>query len=51
LRRQLPAGQHLIGSPAEYKAGLGLAIERSRLWLHESRTYVKFTQTRTDIFA
>jgi hypothetical protein len=32
------------GSPAEYKAGLDLAIDRGWLWLHESGTYVKFTQ-------
>jgi hypothetical protein len=31
-------------TPAEYKAGLTLAISRSLLWLHESETYVKFTQ-------
>src|SRR5580693_8675637 len=32
------------GSPAEYGAGLKAAIERGWLWLHESGTYVKFTQ-------
>jgi hypothetical protein len=32
------------GSPAEYAAGLKLAIERGWLWLHESGTYVKFTE-------
>jgi hypothetical protein len=26
----------LRGSPAEYKAGLDLCIERGWLWLHES---------------
>jgi len=31
------------GTPAEYKAGLDLAIERSWLVLHGSGTYVKFT--------
>jgi hypothetical protein len=31
------------GSPAEYTAGLDLAIERGWLALHESGTYVKFT--------
>jgi hypothetical protein len=31
------------GSPAEYGAGLDLAIARGWLWLHESGTYVKFT--------
>ena len=32
-----------IGSPAEYGAGLKLAIERGWLWKHESGTYVKLT--------
>jgi hypothetical protein len=39
------------GSPAEYGAGLKLAIERGWLWLHESGTYVKFTQAAADLFA
>jgi hypothetical protein len=30
-------------TPAVYKAGLDLAIERGWLVLHESGTYVKFT--------
>jgi hypothetical protein len=34
------------GKPAEYSAGLKLAIERGLLWMHESGTYVKFTQAR-----
>jgi hypothetical protein len=38
-------------SPAEYKAGLDLAIERGWLWLHESGTYVKFTATGAELFA
>jgi hypothetical protein len=38
-------------SPAEYKAGLELAIERGWLWLHESGTYVKFTQVGAELFA
>jgi len=33
----------LRGSPAEYKAGLDLAIKHGWLLLHESGTYVKFT--------
>src|SRR6516225_4258966 len=33
------------GSPAEYKAGLDLAIAKGWLWLHESGTYVKFTDS------
>ena len=38
-------------SPAEYKAGLDLAIELGWLWLHESGTYVKFTQAGAELFA
>jgi hypothetical protein len=41
----------LKGSPAEYKAGLDLAISRGWLWRHESGTYVKFTQTGAELFA
>jgi hypothetical protein len=36
-------------TPAEYKAGLDLAIERG--WLHESGTFVRFTQAGADLFA
>ena len=32
------------GTPAEYKAGLNLAIERGWLEIHESGTFVRFTQ-------
>ena len=39
------------GSPAEYGAGLALAIELGWLELHESGTYVKFTQAGADLFA
>ena len=39
------------GSPAEYLAGLKLAIERGWLLLHESGTYAKFTQAGADLFA
>ena len=39
------------GTPAEYKAGLDLAIARGWLWLRESGTYVKFTQTGAELFA
>ena len=39
------------GSPAEYGAGLKLAIERGWLWLHESATDVKFTPTGAELFA
>ena len=40
----------LRGSPAEYKAGLDLAIERGWLWLYESGTY-EFTQAGSELFA
>ena len=36
---------------AEFCAGLKLAIERGWLWLHESGTYVKFTQAGAELFA
>ncbi len=39
------------GSPAEYGAGLKLALERGWLWMHESGTYVKLTQAGADLFA
>ena len=38
-------------TPAEYKAGLDLAIERGWLVLHESGTFVRFTQAGADLFA
>jgi hypothetical protein len=38
-------------SPAEYKAGLDLAISKGWLVLHESGTYVKFTQVGAELFA
>ena len=39
------------GSPAEYSAGMKLAIERGWLWLHESGTYAKLTPAGADLFA
>jgi hypothetical protein len=39
------------GSPAEYGAGLELAIAKGRLWKHEAGTYVKFTPAGADLFA
>jgi hypothetical protein len=39
------------GKPAEYSAGLKLAIERGLLFKHESGTYVKFTQAGAELFA
>jgi hypothetical protein len=38
-------------SPAEYTAGLELAIARGWLWKHESATYVKFTPAGAELFA
>jgi len=39
------------GTPDEYKAGLDMAIERGWLVLHESGTFVRFTQAGADLFA
>ena len=39
------------GTPAEYSAGLELAISRGWLELHESGTFVKLTQSGADLFA
>jgi hypothetical protein len=38
-------------TPAEYSAGLKMAIERGWLVLHESGTYVKFTQAGANLLA
>jgi hypothetical protein len=38
-------------TPAEYSAGLKLAVERGWLVLHESGTFVRFTQAGADLFA
>jgi hypothetical protein len=35
----------------EYKAGLERAITKGWLWLHESGTFVKFTETGAAMFA
>jgi hypothetical protein len=37
--------------PAEYKAGLELAIAHGWLWLHESGTYVKLTAAGEQVLA
>jgi hypothetical protein len=37
------------GSPAEYGAGMKLAIESGWLWMHESRIYVKFTPADAEL--
>lgn len=41
----------LKGMPAEYKAGLNRAIENGWLVLHESGTYVRFTEAGAALFA
>jgi len=41
----------LKGTPAEYKAGLTHAIEKGWLVMHESGTYLRFTQAGADLFA
>jgi hypothetical protein len=41
----------LKGTPAEYRAGLERAIANGWLWLHESGTYVKFTEAGAAMFA
>jgi hypothetical protein len=38
-------------TPAQYKARLDLAIAKGWLVMHESGTYVKFTQTGADLLA
>ena len=43
-------GPFLYRGPAEYKAGLDLTIERGWLVLHESGTFVRFTQSGADLF-
>ena len=39
------------GTPAEYSAGLKLAIERGWLEIHDSGTFVKLTSAGADLFA
>jgi hypothetical protein len=39
------------GTPAEYSAGLKLAVARGWLVLHDSGTFVKFTPAGADLFA
>jgi hypothetical protein len=38
-------------TPAEYKAGLDLAIARGWLVLHRSGTFVRFTEAGAELFA
>jgi hypothetical protein len=46
-----PSLNELSCTPAEYKAGLDRAIEKAWLVLHESGTFVNFTQAGADLFA
>ena len=39
------------GTPAQYLAGLKHAVEHGWIVLHESGTYLKFTQAGADMFA
>ena len=39
------------GTPAEYGAGIKLAIERGWLEMHESGTFVRFTPAGAELFA
>jgi hypothetical protein len=41
----------LKGTPAEYQAGLDCAIANGWLELHESGTFVKFTEAGAALFA
>ena len=41
----------LKGTLAEYKAGLERAITNGWLWIHESGTFVKFTEAGLALFA
>jgi hypothetical protein len=41
----------LKATPAEYTAGLKLAIKRGWSEMHESGTFVRFTQAGAEIFA
>ena len=40
-----------VNTPVEYKAGLEHAIAKGWPILHESRTYVRFTDTGAELFA
>jgi hypothetical protein len=50
-RKNWPFLSEFKGSPAEYRAGLKLAIERGWLWMHESGTDVRLTGAGATMFA
>ena len=39
------------GTPDQYRAGIKYAVERGWIVLHESGTYLKFTQAGAELFA
>jgi hypothetical protein len=39
------------GTPAQYLAGIKHAIERGWIVMHESGTFIRFTQAGADMFA
>jgi hypothetical protein len=39
------------GTPDQYRVALARGIKLGWLWLHESGTYVKFTEAGADLFA
>jgi len=43
-------GSSIFFWPVAFFAGLKLAIERGRLWMHESGTYVKLTPAGAELF-
>jgi hypothetical protein len=50
-RSNQPFLYQLKGTPAEYKAGLDHGIAKGWLVLHESGTYVRFTDAGAALFA
>jgi hypothetical protein len=51
VQEGIAAARSPLRPPAEYKAGLDLAIARGWLVLHGSGTYLKFTQEGANFFA
>jgi hypothetical protein len=41
----------LKGTPDQYKSGIKHAIERGWIVMHESGTFIRFTQAGADLFA
>jgi hypothetical protein len=51
LRPARSTTRRLAASPSAVKAGLDLSLSKSRLWLHESGTYVKITEAGAELFS